>query len=137
MKELSVGQIMAAVNLIKNPLISKVWIEVCHNGLPRITIISALDAEWDGPCGVDSLLVKELDKEFPGLEYSFTLKPIIERNVLDDTDEEFYFLSLDGETIVYLVIKKTPVTAGAEKKVPQDNSITKNWSAEQILRNEG
>lgn len=117
MKELSSIQVMAALSLAKNPLISKVEVEVEHNGLSRITIKSVVNAEWDGVDGVDMAVSLALDEVFPGLEYSG--KPVIYPNLVDDTDTELYFIHWNGEQLINLHMKKATRQRDLEETIHQ------------------
>jgi hypothetical protein len=95
MKELTISQISAIKNLAKKPLISSASIDFHNDGQSRITITSAINAEWNGPDGVDSLLNSELDETFPNLEY---LYPPTKKYYSNKTDHEYYFLGYEGDT---------------------------------------
>lgn len=135
MKELSDIQVMAALNLAKNPLIQKVEVEVDHNGLSRITIKSAVDAEWNGVDGVDMAVSLALDEVFPGLEYYG--KPVTYPTITDDTDTELYFINWQGEKLIDLHMKMTPTANRSQDgNISEIDHITSIWTTKEIMRNE-
>ena len=129
MQALTPNQVMAALNLSKSRLISSVSVEVDHNGLTRITVNSAIGAEWDR--GVDTLIAHSLDKEFPTLEYHG--KPVTYHDPFEDTENELYFLDYNGETLINLVMKKAPAPTEATSSIQQFNSITDSKRTEPLM----
>ena len=100
MCELTANQIMAAFSLAESPLIEDVNINVDHDGLTIITITSMNDAEWDGEDGVDMLIARSLDKEFPDLEYTGKSKNYPNYG-------EIHFLDWNEKVLINLVIEKS------------------------------
>ena len=97
MKELTIPQVMAALNLAKNPLISSSSVEFNDNDLSRISIKSAIGADFNE---VDKL-ISTLGEHFPRLEYF--LKPA--RYMNGDVEQELYFMNWEGETLVDLTMR--------------------------------
>jgi len=107
MNQLTDAQITALQSLSLHPLIYSVGVEFFNNGLSHITITSAINANWDGSDGVDALLVRELDKHFPDLEYMGS--PAKFYNTFTEMDEEIYSINFEGETLIRLVIQSEHV----------------------------
>lgn len=101
MQELTAAQFMGIQSLVKNPLIEQASIDFHHNGLLRVTVISVLNADFKA---VDNAI----SEVFPGTEVRGT--PGYSRN----GDSELWFLDFEGETLINLCMKKTPVGAGVE-----------------------
>jgi len=106
MKDLTTEQLKAIYCLEDSPLISETMIQR-NNGLTRITIESAVGVDWDGPFGVDNLLVNELDELFPDIEYAGTSAK--HTNPMTGIDEEIYHINCDGETLIRLVMRLDPI----------------------------
>jgi len=109
MKDLITTEFNGLQNLSKNAeLISQVSIDIHSNGLLRVTVISQPDIHI---VPVDALL-REI---FPSMEYQGT--------VGEDETGDYYFINVEGESLVNLLMKKTvkPV----------------EWTVEEILRREG
>lgn len=119
MKKLTAFQILDIQSLSKNPLIYSTDIEFFNDGQSRITITSAINAEWDGQTGVDALLNSALDEFFPNLEYRGL--PTKEYSPIDGTDHEYYFIDFEGETLISLIMRSEPKN---------------EWTVEDILRQE-
>ena len=112
MKELTPNQVMAALNLAKNPLIASASVEVNDNGLSRISIKSAIGADFSE---VDKL-ISTLGEHFPGLEYF--LKPA--RYLNCDVEQELYFMNWEGETLIWLIMRL--------------GMVGRKWTPEEIIR---
>ena len=118
MKKLSLNQLQSIYNLAENSLINSTKIQH-ENGVTRITIESAIGAEFDAVDGF--ILQDELGELFPNLEYFGT--PAKHTNPMTRLDEEIYFINWEDETLIWLVMVK-----GAEKR---------KWSLEEIMDREG
>jgi len=103
MKKLTAEQVMAIYNLEEKYLIHETKIQH-SNGVTRVTIESVLNAEWDGPCGVDALLLKELDELFPDMEYMGPSAKCV--NPMDGANEEIYYINWEDETLIWLIMRK-------------------------------
>jgi len=108
MEKLTKDQLSAIQNLTDSPLISQASYDRHSNTLMRVTVISSIDADWNG---VDALL----NAIFPDLEYRG--KAGVE--VKDGIMSEYYSIDVDGETLINLCMKKTLVGARAEKETTQ------------------
>ena len=116
MKKLTAKQIEAIQTLSQHPLIYSTDLEFFNNGLSRVTIKSAVGAEWKD---VDTVLTDALDKLFGNLDYHGP--SVKEHNPLDGTDSEYYFMDWDGESFLCLIMRYEP---------------SDEWSIEDILRRE-
>jgi len=105
MMDLTTEQLKAIYYLEDNPLISETMIQR-NDGLTRITIESAVGADWDGEHGVYSLLVNELDELFADMEYAGTSTK--HTNPMTGIDEEIYYINWNGETLIRLVMQLGP-----------------------------
>ncbi|MBC2723511.1 hypothetical protein [Desulfosporosinus sp.] len=107
MKQLTAGQLIDIQGLARNHnhLVSKASIDFHENGLMRVTIISALDADQDDLYGV-------LEDIFPGMEYRGNVGVEIDGGELS----EFHFIDYNGQTPIHLCMKKAPAGTEAEKK---------------------
>ncbi|MDA8221482.1 MAG: hypothetical protein M0Z35_07165 [Desulfitobacterium hafniense] len=116
MKDLTEEQVMTALRLAKNPLITSVNIEANENNISRISIKSVIGAKQKD---VDKLIESTLGKLFPGYEYMYLPAKYV--SPVDQIEEELYFINYDGETLIDLTMRIGPV----------------KWTPKDILRNEG
>jgi len=134
MKKLTKDQLSAIQDLTDSPLIEQASIDRHSNTLMRVTVISSLDADWNG---VDALL----NEIFPEMEYRG--KAGVE--VKDGIMSEYYSIDVDNETLINLCMKKTLVGARVEKETTQKQFIRNDevlepvgpCSIEQIIKQEG
>jgi len=108
MKKLTKDQLSAIQDLTDSPLIEQASTDRHSNTLMRVTVISSLDAYWNG---VDTLL----NEIFPDLEYRG--KAGVE--VKDGIISEYYSIDVDRETLINLCMKKTLAPTRAEKETTQ------------------
>ena len=94
MHDLTNSQFNGIKALSRNPLISQASIDLLGNGLLRVSIISVDDADFN-------LIDMLLEDVFPGKEYR--------GSVGEDTNGDYYSIDVDGETLISLMMKKTPV----------------------------
>ena len=106
MKDLTYAEFNNLKSLAKNELISQLSIDILDNDLLRVTIISVEDADFKS---VDALI----EGVFPGKTYR--------GSVGEDTNGDLYFIDVEGETLVNLLMKKSP----------------EPWTLDEILRREG
>ena len=127
MKKLTANQLLDIQNLVDNPLIEQASVDFHSNGLMRVTVVSASNAEWNS---VDSLL----EEIFPGMEYRGQSAHV--------KNNEMYSIDFNGETLINLVMKKTPTSIEAVEKVihpkctvnvTKVQSLLEPWYLEQIL----
>ena len=107
MQDLTSEQFDSLKTLSKNPLINQISIDMHSNSLLRVTVISVIGAEFNS---VDALL----EEVFPGKEYR--------GSVGEGEHEDYYSIDVEGETLIGLMMKKSPV----EKK----------WTLEEVLERE-
>ena len=119
MKKLTQTQFTAIQSLAENPLISETSVEFSNNGLSRITITSAIGADWNE---VNSALNSALDKVFPKLEYMGG--PAKFYNPFEQMDEEIYGINFEGESLIRLTMRMEP-------------SVKEKWPLEEVMRREG
>jgi len=115
MRKLTKDELSMIQNLTDSPLIEQASYDRHSNTLMRVTVISSIDADWNG---VDALL----NDIFPGLEYRG--KAGVE--VRDGVMSEYYSIDVDSETLINLCMKKTLVGARAEKETTQGYITIKN-----------
>ena len=108
MRKLTSIELSMIQDLTDSPLISQASIDRHSNALMRVTVISSIDADWNG---VDALL----NAIFPDLEYRG--KAGVE--VKDGIISEYYSINVDSETLINLCMKKTLVGARAKKETIQ------------------
>ena len=108
MRKLTATELVGIQNLTDSPLISQASYDRHSNTLMRVTVISSIDADWNG---VDALL----NAIFPDLEYRG--KAGVE--VKDGIISEYYSINVDSETLINLCMKKTLVGARAKKETIQ------------------
>ena len=106
MKDLTAAQFEALKSLAKNELISQLSIDILDNDLLRVTIISVEGADFKS---VDALI----EGVFPGKTYRGSAG--------EDTNGDLYFIDVEGESLVNLLMKKLP----------------EPWTIDEILRREG
>ena len=119
MRKLTKDELSAIQDLTDSPLIEQCSLDRHSNGLMRVTVISSLDASWNG---VDALL----DRIFPDSEYRG--KAGVE--LRDGIISEYYSIDVDGETLINLCMKKTTLAGAVEGKTYQDHSNTVESYAE-------
>jgi len=108
MKKLTPSQLSAIQNLTDIPIIEHWAIDGHSSGLLRVSVISAVDADFNA---VDVLL----EEIFPGKEYFGSPG--------ESNEGDFYSINVDGETLINLMMRKTP-----EPVV---------WTIQEILDREG
>jgi hypothetical protein len=111
-------QIRAILNLEKNPLVSKSGLAM-EDGSLLVNIESVIDAKR---LEVDWLLIKELGELMAELEHMGT--PATFHNPFSQLDEEINFLNYQGETLIRLVMRKSP-------------KPLEKWSTEDVMDREG
>ena len=105
MRKLTKDELSAIQDLTDSPLIEQCSLDRHSNGLMRVTVISSLDASWNG---VDALL----DRIFPDSEYRG--KAGVE--LRDGITSEYYSVDVDEETLINLCMKKTTPAGAVEGK---------------------
>jgi len=109
MHDLTTDQFTNLKTLLKNTqLIEQISIDMHSNSLLRVTIISVIDADFNA---VDA----EIEKIFPGKSYR--------GSVGEEEYGDFYMIDVDGETLINLMVKKSPEEV--------------EWTLEEIMRQEG
>jgi len=108
MRKLTPNELSMIQDLTDSQLISQASYDRHSNTLMRVTVISSLNADWNG---VDALL----NEIFPNLEYRG--KAGVE--VKDGIMSEYYSIDVDRETLVNLCMKKTLAPTRAEKETTQ------------------
>lgn len=131
MKKLMPSQLSSIQDLTDNPLIEMASVDFHANGLMRVTIISSLNADWNS---VDSLL----EEIFPGMEYRGQSAHV--------ENDELYSIDYNGETLINLVMKKSPTAMEDPREILHPDCVTnvtkkqsslKPWYLKQILRDGG
>lgn len=108
MQDLTTAQFNGLKILSKNLSINQVSIDILRSGLLRVTVISADSANFNY---IDALL----ENVFPGKKYR--------GSVGEDENGDYYMIDVEGETLINLLMKKSPAKA--------------EWTTEEILRREG
>ena len=108
MRKLTPTELVKIQDLTDSPLISQASYDRHSNTLMRVTVISSIDADWNG---VDALL----NAIFPEVEYRG--KAGVE--VRDGIMSEYYSIDVDSETLINLCMKKTLAPTRAEKETTQ------------------
>ena len=112
------SQLWSIQDLANNPLIEMTSVDFHSNGLMRVTVVSASNADWNS---VDSLL----EEIFPGMEY---------RGPSTYTENgELYFIDFNGETLINLVMKKAPAQTEAPKEICHPQCIVNVTKAQSLL----
>lgn len=128
LRKLMPSQLSSIQDLMDNPLIEMASIDFRANGLMRVTVISSLNTDRNA---VDSVL----EEIFPGKEYRG-------RSAYAENDE-LYFIDYNGETLINLVMKKSPTAMEDPREISHPDCITnvtkdesklKPWFVEQIPR---
>jgi hypothetical protein len=126
MQDLTNAQFNSLKILSKNPQINQVSIDMHSDGLLRVTVISTDDTDFDS---VDALL----EDAFPHKEYL--------GSVDEDVDGDYYSIDVDGETLINLMMKKSPTAMEDPREIIHPDCMTnvtkkqsklKPWLVEQI-----
>jgi len=96
MRKLTKDELSAIQDLEDSPLIEQWSIDGHSNTLRRVTVISKVDADWNG---VDALL----NEIFPEVEYRGKAGISVEDGVIS----EYFSIDVNEETLINLVIRKT------------------------------
>ena len=96
MRKLTKDELSMIQNLTDSPLIEQASYDRHSNTLMRVTVISSIDADWNG---VDALL----NDIFPEMEYRGKAGISVDDGVIS----EYFSIDVDGETLINLVVKKT------------------------------
>jgi hypothetical protein len=107
MKHLTIGQQTQISSLTKSPLIDFASISFYSSGFTHVQVSSTLDVNWHS-------VAMELSEIFPNIT--------IDRRQVDD-GEVTYHVEVEEGIHVFLMMNVTPVE--------------KEWTCEEILRNEG
>lgn len=117
MKKLTIPQITAIQELANYPQISRVDLEFFPNNISQITIVSAINVEWND---VDKAINDELDETFPNLEY-YGLPCKYSQPGDESETRELYFINFEGESLIRLIMRSKEIEWTPELIERQEN----------------